>query len=105
MKSARDFENSFSESMNSGFVNPPISIEVNPVEQPQPTDEPVKTVKSKIRFYATFSFAFIFICSFSGLMFLVPLVVDPALATITANFVEEPVQCRVVQSQYILGKS
>ena len=100
MKSSRDFENSFSDYTNSGFI-------INPVEsifEVQAKIEPVKTVKSKIRFYATFSFAFIFICSFSGLMFLVPLVVDPALATLTANFVDSPVQCRVVHSQYILGE-
>ena len=106
MKSARELESSFSESTNSGFVNPPISIEVKPVQEDyKPQPKPVKTVKSKIRFYATFSFAFIFICSFSGLMFLVPLVVDPALATISAQFVDDPVQCRVVQSNYILGEA
>ena len=100
MKSNRDFENSFSESTNSGFIINPVEVKTD--DQPKPKQE--KNVKSKIRFYATFSFAFIFICSFSGLMFLVPLVVDPALATITANFVEEPVQCMVVHSQYILGE-
>ena len=43
------------------------------------------------------------ICSFSVFLFLIPFVVDPALSTINHDFVEEPVECRVVLSKYILG--
>ena len=45
------------------------------------------------------------ICSFSVFLFLIPFVVDPALSTINHDFVEEPVECQVVVSKYILGKT
>ena len=95
-----DFESSVSGCSSS--VDNSIRIDVQSKDQLK--IQSIKTFKSTIRFYATFSFALIFLSSFSGFMFLVPLVVDPALATITANFVEKPVQCRVVHSQYVLGK-
>ena len=38
-------------------------------------------------------------------LFLIPFVVDPALSTINHDFVEEPVECQVVVSKYILGKT
>ena len=51
------------------------------------TERPVMTIQEKIKFYATFSFALLAITGFSVLMFLVPFIVDPALATLTADFV------------------
>ena len=71
----------------------------------------------KLKFYVTFSAAIVGkgsvkkksrksvlgICSFSVFLFLIPFVVDPALSTINHDFVEEPVECRVVLSKYILG--
>ena len=45
------------------------------------------------------------ICTFSIFLFLIPFVVDPAVATINHDFVETPVQCRVVLNKYILGGS
>lgn len=66
---------------------------------------PVRTVQEQIKFYATFSFSLIAITGFSALMFLVPFIVDPALATLTADFVEKPVECRVILSRAILGLS
>ena len=65
---------------------------------------PVRTVQEQIKFYATFSFSLIAITGFSALMFLVPFIVDPALATLTADFVEKPVECRGILSRAILGK-
>lgn len=66
---------------------------------------PVRTLQEQIKFYATFSFSLIAITGFSALMFLVPFIVDPALATLTADFVEKPVECRVILSRAILGLS
>ena len=37
-------------------------------------------------------------------LFLIPFVVDPALATINHDFVKTPVQCRVILNKYILGE-
>ena len=66
-------------------------------------ESPARTPRETIRFYATFSFSLIAISGFSVLMFLVPFIVDPALATLTADFVEKPVECRVIFSRAILG--
>ena len=59
---------------------------------------------SKCQFYATFTFAVVGMVSFSALLFLVPFIVDPALATIMSDFSEQPVDCTVVRSKYTLGK-
>ena len=65
---------------------------------------PARTFQESLKFYATFSFSLIAITGFSVLMFLVPFIVDPALATLTADFVDKPVECRVIFSRAILGK-
>ena len=65
---------------------------------------PARTFQESLKFYATFSFSLIAITGFSVLMFLVPFIVDPALATLTADFVDKPVECRVIVSRAILGK-
>ena len=67
-------------------------------------ESPARTLKEQIKFYATFTFSLIAITGFSVLMFLVPFIVDPALATLTADFVEKPVECRVIFSRPVLGK-
>lgn len=67
-------------------------------------EKPVRTLQEKLKFYATFSFSLVAISGFSVLMFLVPFIVDPALATLTADFVEKPVECRVILSRAILGE-
>lgn len=60
-------------------------------------------MREQIRFYATFSLSLLAISGFSVLMFLVPFIVDPALATLTADFTEKPVECRVTLSRRVLG--
>ena len=47
--------------------------------------------QAKLKFYTTFTLTVIAVTGFSALMFLVPFVVDPALATLTADFVQKPV--------------
>ena len=48
--------------------------------------------QAKLKFYTTFTLTVIAVTGFSALMFLVPFVVDPALATLTADFVQQPVR-------------
>ena len=60
---------------------------------------------SKCQFYSTFTFSVVAMCSFSALLFLVPFIVDPALATIMSDFSSAPVDCEVVRSGYVLGAS
>ena len=43
--------------------------------------------------------------AFSALLFLIPFVVDPALAALTSDFPAQPLPCTVVESKYILGAS
>ena len=60
---------------------------------------------SKCQFYSTFTFSVVAMCSFSALLFLVPFIVDPALATIMSDFSSTPVDCAVVRSGHVLGAS
>ena len=60
--------------------------------------------KAKLKLYITLTLASVFVTAFSTLMFLVPFVIDPSLAAIQADFVPDPVECRVVRSQYQLGE-
>ena len=60
---------------------------------------------AKCQFYSTFTFSVVAMCSFAALLFLVPFIVDPALATIMSDFSSTPVDCAVVRSGYVLGAS
>ena len=60
--------------------------------------------KAHIKLYITLTLATLFVTSFSALLFLVPFVIDPSLAAMRADFVPSSVECRVVQTKYILGK-
>ena len=63
-----------------------------------------KSFQEKLKFAITFSLSLIAIGGLSALMFLVPFVVDPALATLTAGFSSKSVECRVTKTQPIVGK-
>ena len=67
-------------------------------------EKPKYLSRAKLRLYITLTLATVFVTSFSALLFLVPFVIDPSLAAMRADFVPTPVDCRVVQSKYILGK-
>ena len=41
----------------------------------------------------------------TALVFLCLMVVDPALSTLTARYVATPVQCRVVLSTHVIGRT
>ena len=63
-----------------------------------------RTLAEKLKFYTTFSAASLAICTFSLFLFLIPFVIDPTVATINQDFIEEPVDCKVVLNKYILGE-
>lgn len=62
-----------------------------------------RTAREKAWFYATLSFAMVAVGSGSALLFLVPLYVDPAVSTLLADFVPEPVQCTTVRREQLAG--
>jgi len=62
-----------------------------------------RTLREKVWFYSTLSFAMIAVGSGSALLFLVPLYVDPAVSTLLADFVPEPVQCTTVRREQLAG--
>ncbi|XP_050519756.1 protein tipE [Daktulosphaira vitifoliae] len=62
-----------------------------------------RTIREKLWFYSTLSFAMIAVGSGSALLFLVPLYVDPAVSTLLADFVTEPVQCTTVRREELTG--
>lgn len=62
-----------------------------------------RTFREKVWFYATMSFAMVAVGSGSALLFLVPLYVDPAVSTLLADFVPEPVLCTTVRREQLAG--
>lgn len=62
-----------------------------------------RTFREKVWFYSTLSFAMIAVGSGSALLFLVPLYVDPAVSTLLADFVPEPVMCTTVRREHLTG--
>lgn len=62
-----------------------------------------RTFREKVWFYSTLSFAMIAVGSGSALLFLVPLYVDPAVSTLLADFVPEPVMCTTVRREQLTG--
>ena len=45
----------------------------------------------------------LFFTSFSILLFLIPFVIDPACASIRGDFVQSPVECRIISSRQVDG--
>ena len=64
---------------------------------------PVKTPKEKLLLYTKLTLSAVLATGLTSLLFLGLIVLDPAISTLSAHFVETPVQCRVVHSQYVLG--
>lgn len=62
-----------------------------------------RTLRERVWFYATLSFATIAVASGSALLFLVPLYVDPAVSTLLADFAPDPVQCTTVRREQLVG--
>ena len=86
--------------------NPMMLNRGKPAEKKKKKDSgPPKTLTEKLLLYVTFSLSVVLVGGATSLVFLGLLVVDPALATIAGHFIETPVDCRVVHSQYILGEN
>ena len=64
-----------------------------------------KSKEEELRFYLTFVSLTLFFCSFSVFVFLIPFVIDPAVAVLRADFAPEPADCRVLTASYRLGVS
>lgn len=64
-----------------------------------------KNREEAVRFYATGVSLGLLLGSFTVFVFLIPFVLDPALATLQGDFSPAAAECRVVSSVYILGVS
>ena len=64
---------------------------------------PRRTCKQRLTFYATSSLALVAISGGCALLFLVPLYVDPAISTLTADFFPEPVICTTSKREDLWG--
>ncbi|XP_058793994.1 protein tipE [Phymastichus coffea] len=65
--------------------------------------KPRRTCKQRLTFYATSSLALVAISGGCALLFLVPLYVDPAFSTLTADFFPEPVICTTSKREDLWG--
>lgn len=63
----------------------------------------VKSCRQKARFYVTTMLAVFSMSAGSSLLFLVPLYVDPAISTLVANFVPDPVTCITSRKEELTG--
>ena len=74
------------------------------LELAQPKKKPPKrTCKERIWFYTTSFLAMTAMGGGSSLLFLVPLYVDPAISTLAADFVPEPVKCTTIRKEDLCG--
>ncbi|KAJ9600913.1 hypothetical protein L9F63_000956 [Diploptera punctata] len=74
------------------------------LELAQPKKKPPKrTCKERIWFYTTSFLAMTAVGGGSSLLFLVPLYVDPAISTLAADFVPEPVKCITIRRDELCG--
>lgn len=59
--------------------------------------------RERLGFYATSTLAFFSVTAGASLLFLVPLYVDPAIATLTWDFIEAPTWCRTIRRDDVVG--
>lgn len=66
---------------------------------------PVKKVswRERVNFYATSTLAFFSVTAGASLLFLVPLYVDPAISTLTSDFIENPTWCTTTRREDVVG--
>lgn len=64
---------------------------------------PKRTCRERIWFYTTSFLAMTAVGGGSALLFLVPLYVDPAISTLAADFVSEPVKCVTTRREALSG--
>jgi beta-lactamase regulating signal transducer with metallopeptidase domain len=71
--------------------------------QPKKKKKPKRTCRERIWFYTTSFLAMTAVGGGSALLFLVPLYVDPAISTLAADFVSEPVKCVTTRREDLSG--
>ena len=69
------------------------------------TKKRFRTKEQQIRFYTTAVSLTLFFSSFTILVFLIPFVIDPAIASLRGDFTSSSVECRIVSARYLLGVS
>lgn len=66
---------------------------------PKKKKAPKRTCRQRVWFYTTSIVALTAVSAGSSLLFLVPLYVDPAISTLVADFVENPVTCTTTRRE------
>lgn len=66
---------------------------------PKKKKAPKRTCRQRVWFYTTSIVALTAVSAGSSLLFLVPLYVDPAISTLVADFVENPVTCKTTRRE------
>ena len=61
--------------------------------------------EEKIRFYLSAASLALLFTSFTVFVFLIPFIIDPAVASLRGELSPSPVTCRVVSAEYRLGVS
>ena len=61
--------------------------------------------EEKIRFYLSAASLILLFTSFTVFVFLIPFIIDPAVASLRGELSPRPVTCRVLSAQYRLGVS
>lgn len=59
--------------------------------------------RERANFYATSTLAFFSVTAGASLLFLVPLYVDPAISTLTSDFIENPTWCTTTRREDVVG--
>ncbi|XP_055312549.1 protein tipE [Sitodiplosis mosellana] len=59
--------------------------------------------RERAAFYATSTLAFLSVTAGASLLFLVPLYVDPAISTLTSDFIENPTWCTTTRRDDVIG--
>lgn len=62
-----------------------------------------QTWRERASFYATSTLAFFSVTAGASLLFLVPLYVDPAISTLTSDFIETPTWCTTTRREDVVG--
>lgn len=67
------------------------------------SDEEEQTFLEKLKYYTTLTLGTTACLSSFVFMFLIPWVLDPSISTLVANFDPEPVVCKTIQSDHLIG--
>ncbi|KAK8737377.1 hypothetical protein OTU49_004453 [Cherax quadricarinatus] len=67
------------------------------------SDEEEQTFLEKLKYYVTLTLGTTACISSFVFMFLIPWVLDPSISTLVANFDPEPVVCKSIQSDHLVG--